>query len=225
MSDLLGGYVNYTWKEARPETEGKLFYSAEMLSQINVLPGLMRQSALLNFKVMQGEMSRVTLLLRGVGEVTSVRGAQGDPVLAWNVEPVEDSTDRRLVVQLNQPQKDQFTLLVQAQTPLGAFPQTVDALQLRPEEATRFAGYFRIVNEGAVRLEVAQARGASQIAPEQFSESDTTRAVFQRGEPAVRVPVRRGGLRAARSRRDGFCRRWRYRSCWPTTTGRKRNCD
>ncbi|MGD1085474.1 MAG: hypothetical protein ABSA47_12105, partial [Verrucomicrobiota bacterium] len=182
ISDLLGGYVNYMWKEARPETEGRLFYSAEMLSQINVLPGLMRQSALLNLKVMQGEMNRVTVLLRGAGEVTSVRGAQGvDTVLGWNVEPVENSTDRRLVVQLNQPQKDQFSLLVLAQTPLGAFPQTVDALQLRPEEATRFAGYFRIVNEGAVRLEVAQARGASQIAPEQFPESDTTRAVFRTG--------------------------------------------
>ena len=54
--------------------------------------------------------------------------------------------------------KNQFALQVQMQTPLGAFPQTADAMQLRPEGATRFAGYFRIVNEGAVRLEVAQAK-------------------------------------------------------------------
>jgi hypothetical protein len=119
--------VKLSWKEARPETEGKLFFSAEMLAQISVSPGLMRQVALLHFKVMQGELNRVTLRLHGAGEVTRV---QGDQVLAWNLEPVPDSTDRRLVIQLNQPQKDQFSFQVQAQTPLGAFPQTADALRI-----------------------------------------------------------------------------------------------
>ena len=171
------GAVKFSWKEAAPETEGKLFFSAEMWSQVNVLPGLMRQTALLNFKVMQGELNRVTLLLRGEGEVTRV---QGDQVLAWSPpEPVPNSTDRRLVIQLNQPQKDQFAILVQTQTPLGVFPQTAEVLQLRPENATRFGGYFRIVNEGAVRLEVAQASGASQISPDQFPETDATRGIFR----------------------------------------------
>ena len=70
-------------------------------------------------------MSRVTLNLRGAGEVTRV---QGDQVLAWNVEPGTNSAERRLVVQLNQPQKDQFAMQVQMQTPLGAFPQAADAM-------------------------------------------------------------------------------------------------
>ncbi|MCX6891691.1 MAG: hypothetical protein NTX51_09240, partial [Verrucomicrobia bacterium] len=192
------GAVKFSWKEARAETEGKLFYAAEMLSQISVSPGLMRQAALVDFKVMQGELSRVALLLRGAGEVTRV---QGEQVLAWNVEPVAGRgadipvrqgtesgqadknvrapNERRLVIQFNQPQKDQFSVQVQMQTPLGAFPQSADAIQLRPEFATRFAGYIRIVNDGAVRLEVAQASGLSQISPEQFPESDATRAVLR----------------------------------------------
>jgi tetratricopeptide (TPR) repeat protein len=170
------GVVKLSWKEARPEAEGKLFYAAEMLSHISVSPGLMRQVALVDCKVMQGELNRVALRLRGAGEVTRV---QGDQVLAWNVEAVPDSAERRLVIQFNQPQKDQFAFQVQVQTPLGAFPQTVEAVQLRPESATRFAGYFRILNEGAVRLEVAQASGLSQISPEQFPESDATRAAMR----------------------------------------------
>ncbi len=169
------GSVKLSWKEAPKEAEGKLFYAAEMLSQISVSPGLMRQTALLDFKVMQGELSRVSLRLRGAGEVTKVAG---DQVLAWNVEAISNSSDHRLVVQLNQVQKDQFSIQVQMQTPLGAFPQTVDAMQLRPEGGTRFVGYFRIVNEGAVRLEVAQAAGLSQISPEQFPDTDASRAVF-----------------------------------------------
>jgi hypothetical protein len=181
--------VNLAWKEARPEAEGKLFYAAEMLSQISVSPGLMRQVAILDFKVMQGEMSKLTLGLRGAGEVTRV---QGDQVLAWSLEPGSNSADRRLVVQLNQPQKDQFAFQVQMQTPLGAFPQTADVLQLRPEGSTRFAGYFRIVNEGAVRLEVAQATGLSQISPEQFPETDATKALF-RADGAQRFAYRFSG--------------------------------
>ena len=79
-------------------------------------------------------------------------------------------------MQFNQPQKDAFTIFVQMQTPLGAFPQSADAMQVQPEGATRFAGVFRIVNDGAVRLEVAQASGLSQISPEQFPEANIFRA-------------------------------------------------
>ncbi|MGA2854587.1 MAG: hypothetical protein ABSE90_10730, partial [Verrucomicrobiota bacterium] len=187
------GSVKFAWKQARPEAEGKLFYAAEMVSQISVSPGLMRQAALLNGKIMQGEMSRLVLRLRGDGEVTRV---QGDAVLSWNVEAAERRSptrletndvqragsetgapgDRLLTIQFNQPQKDSFALLVQMQTPLGAFPQSADAIQVRPEGATRFAGAFRIVNDGAVRLEVARASGLSQISPEQFPESNLFRA-------------------------------------------------
>src|SRR6202008_1917412 len=85
----------------------------------------------------------------------------------------------RLIVQFNQPQKDSFSVFVQMQTPLGAFPQAADAIAVLPEGATRFAGYFRIVNEGAVRLEVTQASGLSQISPEQFPETDATKAALR----------------------------------------------
>jgi hypothetical protein len=169
------GAVRITWKEVPRESEGKLFYSGEMLSQIGVGPGLMRQIAVFECKVMQGELNRVSVALHGEGEVTRV---QGDGVLAWHVEPIDKSADRRLVIQFNQPQKDQFQFQAQAQTPLGAFPQTVDVLEMKLENAVRFAGYFRIVNEGAVRLEVARAGGMSQISPDQFPENDVTRGAF-----------------------------------------------
>src|SRR5512138_1034068 len=96
------GNVRLAWKEKRPEAEGKLFYSAEMLCQISLSPGLMRQVALMDFKVMQGELRTAEIELRGVGEVTRV---QGDHVLSWQVEP-ETNGKRLLKVQLNEAQKD-----------------------------------------------------------------------------------------------------------------------
>jgi hypothetical protein len=169
------GAVRLAWKTARPEAEGRLFYAAEMLAEVSLAPGLMRQVALLDGKVMQGELGRLTLRLHGEGEVTRVLG---DAVLAWNLEPIDGSSDRRLVVQFNQPQKEGFTLQVQMQTPLTAFPLAVEPMLLRPEGATRFSGHYRIVNDGAVRLEVVQATGLSQISPEQFPETDATKAAF-----------------------------------------------
>ena len=173
------GTVKLGWKEARPEAEGRLFYAAEMQAQISVSPGLMRQVALVEGRVMQGELSRLELVVRGAGNVTAVQGAD---LLSWKVEPAAANGERRLVVQFNRPQKDAFALQVQMQSELGAFPQAVDAMQLRPDGATRFAGHVRVVNEGAVRLEVVQASGLSQISPEQFPESDATKALF--GNPA-----------------------------------------
>jgi hypothetical protein len=172
------GTVKLSWKEAKAESEGKLFYAAEMLSQVTVSPGLMRQTALLDFKVMQGELTKVGILLRGAGEITRV---QGEQVLSWAIDRATNAGERTLVVQFNQPQKTRFALQVQTETPLGAFPQTADVPRLRPENATRYAGYVRVVNEGAVRLEVAEARGLSQISPEQFPETDATRNSLRPG--------------------------------------------
>jgi hypothetical protein len=167
------GAVNLSWQQTRPEAEGKLFFAAEMLSQIRVSPGLLRQETALDFKVMQGELNRVTLRLRGTGEITRVAGEQ---VLSWNIERVPNSAERRLTVQFNQPQRDQFSIQLLTQTALGAFPQQAEVMQIRPEDATRFAGHFRIVNDGAVRLEVLQAAGLSQISPDQFPQTSATQA-------------------------------------------------
>lgn len=169
------GNVKLAWKETKAEVEGKLFYAAEMLSQVSIGSGMMRQTALLEGRVMQGELSKVTLLVKGQGNVTAVQGAN---VLSWKVEPVEGGKERKLVVQFNQPQKDAFLLQVQMQTELGAFPQAADAMLIQPEGATRFAGNLRVVNQGAVRLEVVQSTGLSQISPEQFPENDMTKAVL-----------------------------------------------
>jgi hypothetical protein len=127
---------------------------------------------------------------------------QGDQVLAWNLEPATNSSDRRLVVQFNQPQKDQFALQIQMQTPLGAFPQFADVLRLTPEGATRFAGYFRIVNDGAVRLEVVQSSGLSQISPEQFPKVTPHARPCVSREPAIRLSLVGRGVRLAHSGRS-----------------------
>ncbi len=169
------GAVRLSWKETAAEVEGKLFYAVEMLSQVGISPGLMRQTALLNGTVMQGELTRLALNVRGPGNVTAVTGPN---VLSWKLEPGAGANERRILVQFNQPQKETFSLQAQMQTELGVFPVAVDVMQIRPEGATRFAGYVRVVNEGAVRLEILQATGLSQISPEQFPETEQSKTAL-----------------------------------------------
>ena len=168
------GAVKFAWKQSRPEAEGKLFYAAEMTSQISVSPGLMRQAALLNGKIMQGEMNRLVLRLHGDGEVTRV---QGDAVLSWNVVPMTNSTDRAARRAI-QPAAEGCVSRswCRCRRRSARFRNRRTRCRMQPEGATRFAGTFRIVNDGAVRLEVTQASGLSQISPEQFPESNLFRA-------------------------------------------------
>jgi hypothetical protein len=167
------GRVEAAWRKARPEAEGRLFYSAEAVTQVAVSPGLLRQASLLDLRVMQGEMTRVTVLLRGEGEVTRVQGPQ---VLSWTVEPGAVAGERRLQVQFNQPQRELASVQIQIQQALGAFPLSFEAVQPIPDGATRVGGYLRVVNEGAVRLEVLESAGLSQISPEQFIQTDAVKS-------------------------------------------------
>jgi hypothetical protein len=169
------GQVKLRWRESRREAEGRLFYAANALGEITIGPGLMRHTTLWSFQVIQGRVQEIELACDGAGEVTHV---EGPSVLAWSVEPGTGPTTRRLRVRLNQTHDTSFELQIQTQTALGNFPQAIDPIRLVPVAATRLGGYLRVINEGAVRLEVTEAGGLSQISPDQFPRNDRTRAEF-----------------------------------------------
>ncbi len=184
------GQVDLVWKESRAETEGVLFFTTTQLSQIAVRPGILRQTTLLGFQVMQGDLTQAQIRLRGSGELTRV---QGPDVLAWNVEVIPGSTDRRLQVQFNQPQRQKATLILQSQAALDEFPVRTDVLQWIPEGTTRTDNHYRIINEGAVRLEVLQSMGLSQISPEQFPMTPEAQPWFSKPGSQVFVYRYTGG--------------------------------
>jgi hypothetical protein len=169
------GRVQLGWRQSAATSEGRLFYSTEAISQVAVSPGLLRSTTWFEVKVMQGELAGMAFELEGEGEITRVQGPQ---VLSWSVEPAPAGGSRRLLVRFNQPQRERTGVQVQCQRPLGAFPQTFVVPRVQPVEATRLNGHVRIVNEGAVRLEVLEARGLSQISPEQFVATEAARALM-----------------------------------------------
>jgi hypothetical protein len=162
------GPLTIQWQPAREEIEGKLFYSVNGLVQIAVSPGLIRQTQAMDYQVMQGEMQSLSLKLFGQGEVTRVHC---DGILTWKVDPTDDANVRTLTVQLNQPQTKGLALTIQSEQALGVFPTNAKPMRAVPEAAIRYGGHLRVVNSGAVRLEIINAPGLVQVSPQRFPQS------------------------------------------------------
>jgi hypothetical protein len=152
-----------------------LFFSSTETSDVRVGSGLLRQMTVVDLRVLQGKLSELALTLNGPGEILSV---SGEPVLGWAVR--QDGDLRRLEVKLSRPIEGSGRIIVEAQAALGGFPVRAEALRMAPAGALRHSGWLRVANEGAVRIEVADARGLIQLAPGQFpgGVDETLRQVF-----------------------------------------------
>lgn len=172
------GAVALAWRAGDEGASGKLFFSVDTTAQITIGPGLMRQAMIASIRPMQGELPSMDFVLRGQGEVTRV---QGEHILSWTVLPGTNSDERILSIRFNQSVRDAFFVQIFSQTPLGSMPAAVSPVSLQARGATRTSGYVRIVNEGAVRLEVTAATGLTQLSPELFPETELTKSVFRQG--------------------------------------------
>jgi len=157
------GRAAMAWKSSRKEEEGALFFSSHEAGELRVGAGLLRQSSVFSFRVLQGKIDELVLGLDGDGEVLAVKGEQ---VLGWSVR--EEGGGRKLDVRLSRPIEGSGSIQVDAQSALAAFPVKASPLRMIPEGALRHSGHMRVANEGAVRLEVAGVRGMMQLAPTQF---------------------------------------------------------
>ncbi|MGC8743060.1 MAG: hypothetical protein ACP5T0_04180 [Verrucomicrobiia bacterium] len=153
------------WKEKPAEEAGKLFFSVDGVVQLAVGAGLIREMYLFDYKILQGELTKIEFDILGEGEITRVRG---DDILTWNIQNTSQKGQRKLIVQLNQPKKDRCVVIIQSQTPLGVFPVSITPLRVTPLNAVRYGGNLQVVNDGAVKLEVTETRGLSQVSPELF---------------------------------------------------------
>ncbi|MFO0977902.1 MAG: hypothetical protein U0996_15970 [Planctomycetaceae bacterium] len=158
------GRAKLQWKSARQAGEGKLFFSTSARIESQLGAGLLRQDHLIDYQVLQGELKSMQILLQGPGEILEVQG--GTTVVGWNVTAQGD--DRLLEITLSQSVTGFNQIKVRSQTPLGAFPVTVQGLRLNPVGSIRHSGHLRLSNIGSVRLQPTELKGLSQLAPEQF---------------------------------------------------------
>lgn len=169
------GQATIAWRSTDAVADGALFFSSTETTDVRVGSGLLRQATVVDLRVLQGKLSELSLSLTGPGEVLSV---SGEPVLGWSVR--QEGDVRRLEVKLSRPIEGAGQIVIEAQSALGGFPVRAEALRIAPVGSLRHSGWLRVANQGAVRIEVADARGLIQLAPGQFpgGVDDKLRQVF-----------------------------------------------
>ena len=175
------GRARLQWKAARKAGEGKLFFTSASQVDAKVGTGLLRQEHHIDYQVLQGELTSLSILLNGPGEILDV---QGSNIVAWKV--TDKGQQRQLDATLSQPITGSAKIDVKSQTPLGAFPLRVEGLRLNPVGAIRHSGFLRLTNLGSVRLEPTDLTGLTQLSPDQFpSKPIKARQVFVYRFPAA----------------------------------------
>ena len=175
------GRARLQWKAARKAGEGKLFFTSASQVDAKVGTGLLRQEHHIDYQVLQGELTSLSILLNGPGEILDV---QGSNIVAWKV--TDKGQQRQLDATLSQPITGSAKIDVKSQTPLGAFPLRVEGLRLNPVGAIRHSGFLRLTNLGSVRLEPTDLTGLTQLSPDQFpSKPIAARQVFVYRFPAA----------------------------------------
>jgi len=157
------GSVSLSWKPTREAAEGALFFTSSEKSDVRVGAGLLRQSAQITLRVLQGRLNGVRCRIEGPGEIL---GVEGTNVVGWKVLP--DGAARVLDVRFSRPVESEGTLVVSSQAELGGFPVRAQPMRLIPEGVVRHSGFVRVTNDGAVRLEVSGIEGMMQLAPSHF---------------------------------------------------------
>lgn len=171
----VSGNAKLAWRSADIIADGALFFSSTEASDIRVGNGLLRQMTTMDFRILQGKLPSLSLAMEGPGEVLAVTG---EPVLAWSVK--EAGGKRSLEITLSRPIENSTRIRVDSQSALGGFPVKTQPLRLIPGGALRHSGWIRVANDGAVRIEVADASGLIQLAPAQFpgGADESLRQVF-----------------------------------------------
>lgn len=164
-----------SWKPSRKAGEGKLFFTTEAAIEARVGAGLLRQDVSVDFRVLQGELDKLSFQLEGAGEVLDV---QGPDLLRWEV--AERDGGRFLDVTLSQPMTQTGSVRIRSQNALQDLPVRVQPMRVTPVGAVRHSGYVRLSNQGSVRLEPASLTGLTQLAPDQYPNGDSidARQVF-----------------------------------------------
>lgn len=159
----VSGEATMAWHAADKVPDGTLFFSSTETTDVRVGSGLLRQMTVMDLRVLQGKLGQLELNLDGPGEVLSVSGGS---VIGWAVR--DDAGKRKIDIKLSRPIEATERITIEAQAALGAFPVKAEALRISPTGALRHNGWLRVANDGAVRIEVADANGLIQLAPSQF---------------------------------------------------------
>lgn len=172
------GALNLRWRpsiQTPPEFSASVF-AVDVLSEMQISTGILRQRNEFAFSVSQGEISALFFEISGEGEILSVDGAD---LLSWTL--VSSASRRGIVVRFSRAQTGNCRLRIVSQTRAAEFPVTLHPLRFTPAivdvdgeplaaVCVRNNEFLRLRNGIGVRCEALPQGGLMQVAPTAFPQ-------------------------------------------------------
>jgi hypothetical protein len=146
------------WKPEVRKLDSELVVSCEANTIATAGVGALRVDNLFTYRVIQGQMTKLSFLLPDVN-VTQVHG---EDIQDWRVERVPGKP-ARLAVALSRPKDGVYRLRVESEANLPKFPCRFNFPVVTPEQVLRASGFLMIGADSAIKLNVNKAGGMTQV--------------------------------------------------------------
>lgn len=156
--------LNVRWKPLVRKLQGELAVTCDGTTVALATVGALKLNTLFTYRIVQGMLDKMTLTVPDQLNVTQVVGAD---IREWRLENLPTG-ERRLNVVLSRPQERIYTLRVEGERVLPAFPCKFDLPVVVPDHVIRANGFLLLGTDSAVKLMVGRAAGLSQIDPGAF---------------------------------------------------------
>lgn len=155
----IGDSFEMRWKPEikKLEAESVVECVANMIASAGV--GALHLDVVLNYRLVQGSLNKLTISVSSNVNVTQVRG---EDIQDWSIDR-KNPAQPILTVSLSRPKDTQYLLQINGEMVLPEFPCQFNLPAFVPQDVIRANGFLTVGTDSAIKLIVNQALGLTQI--------------------------------------------------------------
>lgn len=175
----LGSTFEVAWKPEVRKLDAELVVACDANTVAFASVGVLRLDTVYTYRIIQGLLTEIRMALPEV----NVMQVSGRDIRDWHVDR-SDPKQPILLVTLGRPQQETYALQVECERALPEFPCDVALPVLTPLGVIRTSGFLMIGTDSAIKLQVAQAGGATQVDHKGFLLAAAVDGTTQRAMPS-----------------------------------------
>ena len=143
------------WKPEVKKLDGELVVSCDANTIASASVGALRQNTLYTYRIVQGALENLSIKIPENVNIIQVRGTD---IRRWVI-----GEERELNIELSRPQHSDYTLEIDSELVLPAFPADFNLPVLQPLGVIRTSGFLLTGTDSAIKLQVPTSSGLTQI--------------------------------------------------------------
>ena len=158
------GLIRLGWSPELEKLSGELVASCDSILVGSAKVGALQLQGRYFYTLPQGRMKELSMKLPSGLNIIQVTGVD---LLSWDVR--EQDGARQLLVELSRPHEKEYTLTIQAEQSLPAFPCSFDFPVIEPLGVIRANGVVLVGTDSTIKLLVDELGGLTQVEPDAVS--------------------------------------------------------